>query len=652
MKRIPVALTALFSLSLISCGKAKGRINFELNGGKFTSDAFSTDYLEGPAGEKIRVDIPDCEKEGYYFVGWMEKDKNGKYRAVDKRLDPNGKDSYYLYPYGTTTLYAYFEPLVSINFNLGIGKDRGASLVAPENDKESFSDNHLAGYVSKKISNDSYLPTVSCETGHLTFEYWYTKYPLVAIEDDNKVTHYKRDRSSEEGIYPFNKSFGNNTREFPLRDNTNTRTLYASYVEDPKITLHYGIEGKQDYTFQAKDTIEAELKEIRNKEFSFDYSKQNEKLYYPSDTKVNRFAGFFIDEKCTSPFYRNSSIGSSDFDLYLKWNKKVNLTLDYDGGKVGDKTEETFTDYYSEDVLGSDFQKAHIPSKANALFISFTLNGKDFDLASDALPIDQSEVVLTATYTNYPILSLSVDYPEGFTGNKAETSTRSVKAGDDISSILTEYETTVGTLNSEDHLYPKGFFAVKDGEKKEFSAKARPDKSLSLTYVLDYEGKRTIKSFYNPSSSYVVRDGDREKYSSFTKETDGTITPEVFSESSFPELKTPKEKDSATYLFDGLFQDEARTKKFSFPVALETSHKTRNELTAYRKRTKAITLTINDYNDHSSTLKTIKVVPGSRIADYTDQLPAYQSLYIEDGGVLKPLSVCWPSTSSTIYLKA
>ena len=113
MKRIPVALTILFSLSLISCGKAKGRINFVLNGGSFVSPAFSTEYLEGTAGERIEVEIPDCKKEGYFFVGWMEKDKNGKYRAIDKRISDDGKDSYYFYPYGSTTLYAYFEPLVS-----------------------------------------------------------------------------------------------------------------------------------------------------------------------------------------------------------------------------------------------------------------------------------------------------------------------------------------------------------------------------------------------------------------------------------------------------------------------------------------------------------------------------------------------------------
>ena len=657
MKRIPVALTILFSLSLISCGKAKGRINFVLNGGTFVSPAFSTEYLEGTAGERIEVEIPDCKKEGYFFVGWMEKDKNGKYRAIDKRISDDGKDSYYFYPYGSTTLYAYFEPLVSLQFDLTEGANRGVTLKAPENDAKSFSDNKLNGYVSKKIENNSYLPSVTCsKDSHLTFDYWYTKYPLASSEDENKVKHYYLDTTGTEGVYPFEKSFGNDTMEFPNREKGTSRTLYASWIEDPKITLHYGIEGKEDAVFQGKDNIETELKNIRKTEFSIDYSlKDIKNYYYPADTKDYRFAGFFLDKDYTSPFYRNSPIGSNDFDIYLKWNKKVSLTLDYNGGNVNGKDKETFSDYYTEDILGEDFLKEHTPRKESADFISFTLNGTSFDFSLDALPINQTEVTLEATYSTYPFLTITVDYPNGFTGTKVEAKKVQIKPNSRYEDILNEFKNTVLEGCKEDHLYPKGFYYVDgEGNKKNVSSYNMPEQDFSLLFQLDYEGKRTIESYYNPSSSYTKREDSysMEKYLGFTKDSQGHYNPDILEEASFPDLKKEIKIDGAVYLYNGLFQDKGRSKPFSFPAAIETSHEERKTLTAYRRRTKAIVRTIVDNSNPTNVLATLNVVPSSQIENYKNQIPSYKKLYIRDGGVKKALSTNWPSTSSTIYLEA
>ena len=657
MKKANILVFLCSLLSLASCQSTKGRINFVLNGGEFVSPSFSTDYLEGPAGEKIQVDIPDAKKDGYYFVGWQEKDKNGKYRAIDKRRDPQGTESYYFYPYGTTTLYAYFEPLASFSFDLTTGKEKGASLVAPVNDAKSFSGNRLNGYTSKPITDTSYLPTVSCpEESHLTFDYWYTKYPLIASEDENKITHYSLDKTKPEGVYPFTSSFGDEKRQFPEREGNN-RTLYASYISDPTITLHYGIEGREDESFQGKNSIETKLKEIMSEKFSFDYSTEHLQFYYPSDSKKYRFAGFFLDKELTEPFYRDSPIGSVSFDLYLKWDNKITLTIDYDGGKVDGKEKETIDTYYSEDILGKTFKESHAPIKTNAHFKGFTLDGEDFDVVYDPLPRGKEELTLLAVYDSYPLLTLSIDYPTDFP--EAERLPREkipVKENDNLSSYLESFAKKSAKTITDHHLYAKGYYLLQNGKEVAFTSSVRPNNDLALTYVLDYLGKRTIKSSYNPSDSYISRGEteDRVAYGSFKTDKDtGEVGPSLFEEASFPSLKKAYEKDGNTYLYDGLYLDEAMTNPFAFPHVRNTGHEKREEITIYRKRTKAITITIKDYNNQEKILvDSLKVVPSSLISDYASDLPSYKALYVNEAGKRIPLSLRWPDASMTVYLLA
>ena len=111
-------LSAFIALSFLSsCSQGlTGRIYFDLNGGVFLDNSFSTNYLSGQSGTPVKVNIPDPYKEGYYFVGWREKTKEGSYREINKRRAEDGS-AYYYYPYGSDTFYAYFEPLLSQTIN-------------------------------------------------------------------------------------------------------------------------------------------------------------------------------------------------------------------------------------------------------------------------------------------------------------------------------------------------------------------------------------------------------------------------------------------------------------------------------------------------------------------------------------------------------
>ena len=109
MKKANLGLGLLFLSTLLPACRAgvTGRIYFDLDGGVFTDESFSTEMLVGDAGTPVEIKIPDPVKEGYYFVGWREKNSDGSYRQISKKLTSDGTLSYF-YPYGNDTFYAYF----------------------------------------------------------------------------------------------------------------------------------------------------------------------------------------------------------------------------------------------------------------------------------------------------------------------------------------------------------------------------------------------------------------------------------------------------------------------------------------------------------------------------------------------------------------
>ncbi len=641
-----ILLTALgLGLLLPSCNNSmNGIIYFELEGGSFTDPSFASNFLRGEQGTKVEIEIPDPVKEGYYFVGWREKTKDGKYRVINKRLDSTDGNSYYYYPYGSDTFYAYFEPLVTIQFDLTQGKEEG-KLIAPELGAENFTDNSLRGYATKSLFSNRYLPTADAKSMHLNFAYWYTEYPFVSSTDENGNEHYSLDSSSTKGEYPFDKSFSSNM-QFPL---DSTITLYAKWNPDPKITVHFNMEGKDDtYSFQAVDTIQPELTTLMKEEFNIDYSV-NADAYYYTDTneKKYRFAGFYLDESYSKPFHLDNNIYSNDIDLYLKWEKELFITLDYKEGTKDGKHQMVLDGYYENDILKEEDLKEYAPAKENADFLGYTRNGTDFRFN---LPLHE-DITLEAKYDDYPTLTLHYDYPIGYSeADKMEDTKLTLKKDSDIEDALNQFESGI----QDESLVCKDYYHIEtiDGKKKTIpvSEFKMPSSSMTWNLTLDYKAKLILKTMANISLDYEELSKEEvEKY--FKKDSS-------LSESNFPDLKKEykKENNERPYLFDGLYSDHGLTKSVFLPVFQSSSHTERPMLTIYRKMTKAILLSF-EKEDGSKYTDSLYVIPEAKLSDYLLEIEkivgSNKKLYLKnDDGTETILSTLLPGKDSTIIVKS
>ena len=104
--------------------------------------------------------------------------------------------------------------------------------------------------------------------------------------------------------------------------------------------------------------------------------------YYPLDTREYRFAGLYLDEQYSIilPINNDYSI-NSNFDIYVKFDKKIDVNFDYQGGSITSDIPSTLT-YYSSDVIGLNILSQYTPSLANNSFLYYTYNGEIFDLTS------------------------------------------------------------------------------------------------------------------------------------------------------------------------------------------------------------------------------------------------------------------------------
>ncbi len=620
-------------LPLSSCSNAyTGKIIFELEGGNFTDESFSTNYLVGEAGTPVKQEIPNPVKEGHFFVGWREKKKDGSYRVINKKLSEENGQSYYYYPYGSDTFYAYFEPLVTIQFELGEeGKD--CKLVAPKYESENFSGNTLSGYASKELASVDYLPSVDVLSSHLNFQYWYSKYPLSSSKDENNTTHYQLDTTKEEGIYQFDTAFKNGM-EFLL---DKTITLYAYYIPDPTITIHFNIDGMEDYSFQGKDSIEDELTSILKTNLGIDYSMISDAYYYPSDTKKKRFKGFYKNKELTQFFSLDSTISTSNLDLYIKWDNRIKITLDYQGGKVGSKESEVIDTYYSDDVLGNEFLKAHTPTKENHSLKYFTLDDKEFNFKSDKLP--REDITLAAVYDEYPTLNLHYDFPDNYTREEYPDEEYIFEPKKDFSATLAAFKNKV----NDESLCFSSFYTYDSSNKQvDLSDTEMPKTNLDVYVKFDYRSKAIIHTYINTSSTY----SEEETLSLEAYFDQGNLT-----EKDFSTLRDSYTKENDVYLYDGLFSDSSLTKKTSFPFSLESNHVNINTLDLYRKMTKSIVLTFF-YEGETESNKKLHVLPNGKLDDYLDEIKNlignYTSLTLSDGSILSNLL---PGEDTNVYVK-
>lgn len=670
-----VILSSILSLSLFSCkGYVEGKIVFELNGGSFSSE-FNYKELTGKMGEIVEYDIPDPVREGYEFVGWRTM-MNGAYQAINGEEGEDGSIQY-RYPAGTVTWYAYFEPQIDIHFDLTDGTEANGHLIAPENEGANFDSERgvLTGYTSKAIPSVSFLPTA--EADNMDFRYWYTEYPLTQVTDEeNGTVHYVLDENGEKGEYPFEQSFGSpgiigSGMVFPQIEEGETFTLYAKWDVDPVLTIHYNLDGIADSAIpvSTEESLSDVIIETVNSHLEFDGAALGESGTQTILDGAKRFAGFYTDSALTTlfPLDTTTEIQGDGLELYVKWEDRIRIHLDYGEGRIPGKNESTedIEGYYVGDVLGEEFLTDHTPSKADSVFSGFTLYSSPFDIANTPLPVPAIGNVLNfvATYTDYPELTLVIDYPDD--KEDVVVSRSRHPEGSDISSAISSAIDQI-----EDGYAYMGVFQSTSGssEGTEFGIQDMPNEDTTLLIRAGYPMAVHVNSLFGEygGSSYVQ--GEIEGYSGnflFGNAYDaatGSYLPESFDVDTLRYADRSLTKDGATYFYDGLYLDENFTTPFS--VAASEVSTTQVTRTYWQKFTKAVTLHFYAQDGTSLNLS-LEVLPGATVESFAadienvlSTMPGFEqsqsySLYVRqeyNGAMQDFLLENLPTTDADVYV--
>lgn len=649
-KKLPFLFSIALLVPLTSCNQyVEGTIFFDLDGGSFTDPTFNTTSLVGEAGTRINIQIPNAYKEGYYFVGWREKDSAGNYREITPKIDSETGEYYYVYPYGTDTLYAYFEPLVEIAFDLTDAVNRNGQLIAPTIDVDkSFSDGVLNGYANKTIPSEDYLPIASGD--NLYFSYWYTEYPLVRREEDN-TSHYYLDTAQPIGEYPFVEQFESGM-VFPAVEDSQQLVLKAKWQEYPRVTVHFNIDGYSDESFQVERnaTISKELEDLMLAKLDLDLTAaKDEYLFTSQDGNIYRFDGFFLDSSLTKQFNIDSSLSISDIDLYLKWSRQIEVTLDYDGG-LFDNASSMSVVAYEGDALGESYDEIK-PTKDNADFIGFYNGDVKFNFVRYQLPAE--DLTLVARYEEYPTLTFSYSYPEDYIGDKETDLTFIFKENSDITSALEQAR----NFDSDDTLMVGEFYTLVGGEKNSFTATIMPEDDTIIYVELLYKPLINLITLFGKDDSYqtgeegltyLSKSIDHNAY--LDEETVFTAGDSTYS------LKNDYVFEDKIYLYDGLYADIGFSSRIELPYALSFSTDKRNEITLYRKMTEAIKLNfyMREGEELISMNKSLNVLPDKYLSDYIDDLQDllgdFDHLEIKVGDVYQTITTFLPSVDSDILV--
>lgn len=650
LKKLPILLSITLLAPLTSCNQyVEGTIYFDLDGGSFTDPTFNTTSLVGEAGTRINIQIPDAYKEGYYFVGWREKDSAGNYREITPKIDEKTGEFYYVYPYGTDTFYAYFEPLVEIVFDLTSATSRNGQLIEPFLDPDdSFFDNVFYGYANKTIPSEDYLPTASGD--NLYFLQWYTDYPLVKRDDGNN-SHYYLDTTQPLGEYPFVEQFDSGM-VFPVSPEGEQIVLKASWQEYPKVTVHFNMDDISDESFQVERnaTISDELEELMMNKLNLDITAPEDfYLYTSQDGSIYRFDGFFFDSSLTQQFNLNSSLSISDIDLYLKWSRQIKVTLDYDGGSYNGSSSMSVT-AYEGDTLGDSYDEIS-PVKENADFNGFYNGDVKFNFVRDRLP--SADLTLIARYDDYPTLTLSYSYPADYTGDKASDLTFIFKENSDITSALEQAR----AFNKDDTLVVGELYTLVSGNRTSFTSTIMPEEDTTVYVELLYKPLITLVTLYGKEGSYQAGE-EGHAYLSKGENHDSYLDYETVFTSTTSSLNIKNEYviEDKTYLFDGLYADDSFTSSIELPYALPLSSDKRNEATIYRKMTESIRLNffVQNGSEIVSLNKYLHVLPNKYLSDYSEELKnllgEFDHLEIRVGDVYQKLTSFLPNVDSDVLV--
>ena len=650
MKRF---LPVIFSLFISSCTNLNptGTINFVLEeGAAFADPSFSTNYIKGESNTIIVSGLPQAKKEGYYFVGWREY-INGSYQFLQKRLITDSSSPFfgqevYLYPYGVTTLYTYFEPEETFVFDLNVGEEYEPKIVPPVSPNRDFNAENLTlyGYEKKEFASSNYLPTATCL--NKTFSYWAIEYKLIEQTDPNtKKVFYKVDEYSEKGEYNF-LDFYKNAQSFSFPQISGEKksiTLKAIWVDNSTVTVNLGLDDLQVSFFAQNKNIYTNIIEtIENNLGQIEYG-ENKEIYIRD--REYKLIGCFLDSDYEEEFPVSSDIGEQSISLYLLWGKKINVTIDYNGGTLNGESSLSFISY-GYDSLPS-YIKDEYPTKETTFFNHYLVNNEKINLFSFALPND--DVTLIAQYTSYPSLFINYFFPNNYSYDQSYYSNQEIllPSGSDISSYLNSFKDKV--TSSSDYLSKiiegESYYYLSNNNEILFSSTLMPGRSLSIYLKIEYTSIINLITLIDEKN--IISNVSLGHYKS--NEVNMSIS------SLYPSLYDDILYNNNTYLYDGLYYDSSFSlKNNNETISGSSSFDEPPIINIYKKVTKGILLSFT--GEYTSSCY---IIPGSTIQDnYSRLCNALNitsldnlSFYIEETGTRYKIDSILPSSDSTIIIE-
>ena len=650
MKRF---LPVIFSLFISSCTNLNptGTINFVLEeGAVFADPSFSTNYIKGESNTIIVSGLPQAKKEGYYFVGWREY-INGSYQFLQKRLITDSSSPFfgqevYLYPYGVTTLYTYFEPEETFVFDLNVGEEYEPKIVPPVSPNRDFDAENLTlyGYEKKEFASSNYLPTATCL--NKTFSYWAIEYKLIEqIDPNTKKVFYKVDEYSEKGEYNF-LDFYKNAQSFSFPQISGEKksiTLKAIWVDNSTVTVNLGLDDLQVSFFAQNKNIYSDIIEtIENNLGQIEYG-ENKEIYIRD--REYKLIGCFLDSDYKEEFPISSDIGEQSISLYLLWGKKINVTIDYNGGTLNGESSLSFISY-GYDSLPS-YIKDEYPTKETTFFNHYLVNNEKINLFSFALPND--DVTLIAQYTSYPSLFINYSFPNNYSYDQSYYSNQEIllPSGSDISSYLNSFKNKV--TSSSDYLSKiiegESYYYLSNNNEILFSSTLMPGRSLSIYLKIEYTSIINLITLIDEEN--IISNVSLGHFKS--NEVNMSVS------SLYPSLYADISYNNNTYLYDGLYYDSSFSLKNNNEIISGSSSFDESTIiNIYKKVTKGILLSFT--GEYTSSCY---IIPGSTIQDiYSRLCNALNitsldnlSFYIEENGTRYKIDSILPSNDSTIIVE-
>lgn len=645
-KFVPV----LFSLFLSSCSNlsSKGTINFVLEeGATFSDPNFSTTFITGESNSIIINGLPQAKKEGYYFVGWREY-INGSYQFLQTRLITDSSSPFYgqevyLYPYGTTTLYTYFEPEETFVFDLNIGQEYSPELIAPSIPNRDFDleSKTLYGYEKKEFSSSSYLPTAKCL--NKTFSYWAIEYPLVEnIDPNTRRTFFIVDYSKEKGLYNFLDFFKTaQSFSFPrLGENNNSLTLKAIWIDNTNVTLDLGLEGKVTSFFAQNQNIYSNI--IESIEENFGTITYNEKQEIFIKDEEYKLIGCYLDSEHKYEFPISSDIAEVSLNLYLLWGKRIDVVLDFNGGNINNETSLSYSCYGYDHLPKEAYLE--LPTKENSYFNYYSYNENKVNLSSFVLP--NEDITLVANFTSFPLLYLSYSFPSSYEVDTSIFADKEIilESGSDISSYLSSFISTL--TNTEDYQNKKieydNFYTTINNLETLFSSTIMPGASLYVYLKIYYSSIINLVSI-NSSTSLEISTIDLGYLSS--KDINISLS------SLYSNIYDDVTYNSEILVYDGLYFDSSLVTKNNNEVISGTKSDEETIINVYRKLTPGVKFTFYNYSS-------LYLIPNTPISSYSNRIAnllgvediSSLSFYVLVDGTKYYIDVL-PSVETTIYVE-